>query len=371
LPLLHDVRTVALELELAARVHESTFGAVPAGVWLPECAYRPGGSWSHPVSGAFEADRSGIERSLERAGFSWTVLDAHQLLGGSPAGYRGALPTVRGRSAARLHRPWRIGGSGVVAFVRDPDVALQVWSRENGYPGEPAYLDFHKRHWPSGLRLWRVTDVRADLGHKAPYEPQLTDAAVAAQADHFATSLSAASDASGGCVVAPFDAELFGHWWFEGVAWLGEVLRRCDDSPRLTTTTPSRELAENRDPESTTFREGSWGDGGDHRMWLNPTTAPMWRQAAALEAEALRAATELHAPWRGAVLNELLLLLASDWPFLVTTNSARDYALARLAEHGRRLRTLLGGEDATLPRWYGKDAVFPTDLLEKAWRKVS
>jgi len=106
-------------------------------------------------------------------------------------------------------------------------------------------------------------------------------------------------------------------------------------------------------------------------MWLNPTTAPLWRQAAALEAEALRTATELHAPWRGAVLNELLLLLASDWPFLVTTNSARDYALARLAEHGRRLRALLGGEDATLPRWYGKDAVFPTDLLEKAWRKVS
>ena len=370
LPLLHDSRTVALELELAARTHESAFGFQPAGFWLPECAYRPGGPWFHPVSGAWEADRPGIEWLLERSGFAWTVLDAHQLVGGSPIGYRGALAT-RGRSAAELHRPHSIGSSRVVAFVRDPELALEVWSRENGYPGEPVYLDFHKRHWPSGLRFWRVTDARADLAEKLPYEPRLTAAAVAAQANHFVTSAASVLGPSGGCVTAPFDAELFGHWWFEGVSWLEEVLRRCDASPQLETTTPSRELAANSRPEPARFREGSWGDGGDHRMWLNGSTEPLWREAARLEPEALRAATGVPARWRGAIINELLLLLASDWSFLVTTDSARDYALARFREHGRQLRTLVGGEKATLPKWCSKNAVFPTDLLDEAWRRVT
>ena len=29
-------------------------------------------------------------------------------------------------------------------------------------------------------------------------------------------------------VIAPFDAELFGHWWFEGPEFLGAVLRELD-----------------------------------------------------------------------------------------------------------------------------------------------
>ncbi len=40
-----------------------------------------------------------------------------------------------------------------------------------GYPGDGWYLEFHKKHFPGGMRYWRITSGEADLGTRRPYEP--------------------------------------------------------------------------------------------------------------------------------------------------------------------------------------------------------
>lgn len=372
LPLVHDLRSARLSLLLARAYHQRVFGTRPAGVWLPECAYRPAGPFRHPVTGVSETFRPGLEALLEEAGFSWTVLDSHLLLGGTPApSSAGELEDALPRTSPSLFRPALIATSSVAAFFRDPHTSLQVWSREHGYPGEARYLDFHKRHWPSGLKLWRVTHPKADLAEKLPYEPESVAAAVDSHAHHFLEVVAGLGDAAGGVVVAPFDTELFGHWWFEGVAFLEKVLEKAETHPSVRVTTLSRELAGSR-PARVQLPEGSWGEGGDHRVWVNPETEAFWRELADLERKAwaaLEAGTS-HDGFRSAQAHELLLALASDWPFLVTTRAARDYAERRFALHAQRLRQLLSGE-AVLPEWVAEDAVFPDGLLVSVLDQVA
>src|SRR6266568_3689462 len=134
------------------------------------------------------------------------------------------------------------GNTGdLFALVRDPRSSRQVWSRAQGYPGDEWYLEFHKIRWPDGLRLWRVTGPQVDLGAKRQYDPEAAQTSARNHADHFASVLreTAATRARGkareGVVTAPFDAELFGHWWFEGVDFLANVYRRlASDGARGT-----------------------------------------------------------------------------------------------------------------------------------------
>ncbi len=364
LPLVHDLRSARLSLVLAAAYHRRVFGKAPRGVWLPECAYRPAGAFRHPATGVSETFRPGLETLVAEAGFSWTVLDSHLLLGGKPApSSAGEWAPAATASSPSLYRPALIAQSPVAAFFRDPHTSLQVWSREHGYPGEERYLDFHKRHWPSGLKLWRVTHPKADLADKQPYHPEEVAAALDSHAHHFLEVVAGLSEAASGVVVAPFDTELFGHWWFEGVAFLEKVLEKAERHPLVQPTTLSREL-EVAEPSRVELPEGTWGEGGDHRVWVNPNTESFWRELAALEPQAWQAlARESHRDGvRSALASELLLVLASDWPFLVTTQAARDYAVRRFALHAQRLAHLLAAP-SPLPPWVAEDAVFPHGLL--------
>ncbi len=365
LPLVHDLRSARLSLLLAQAYHRQVFARKPAGVWLPECAYRPAGPFRHPVTELSEPFRPGLETLLEEAGFSWTVLDSHLLLGGKPvpSSAGGPLPAAIPTSPS-LYHPATIAHSRVAAFFRDPHTSLQVWSREHGYPGEERYLDFHKRHWPSGLKLWRVTHPKADLAEKLPYDPEAIAHAVDSHAHHFLEVVAGLADAQGGVVVAPFDTELFGHWWFEGVAFLEKVLEKAEAHPLVQPTTLSEQLSKEH-PVPVALPEGSWGEGGDHRVWVNAQTEHFWRELASLERQtwqALGAATA-HDGFRTAQAHELLLALASDWPFLVTTQAARDYAERRFALHVQRLRELITASVGTLPPWVTEDAAFPDGLL--------
>jgi 1,4-alpha-glucan branching enzyme len=364
LPLLHRQEHVALQVAAAAANHERWFGARPAGMWMPECAYRPAGPWVQPATGATEPQRAGNEAFLAAEGVRWTVVDAHLVLGGEPllpydltwgAADGGSEGAATAPPLARRLQPMGIGDGVVTALPREPHTAHQVWSRHGGYPGDPRYLDFHKRNAESGLRLWQVTDVAGDLGGKLPYHPAEAAAAVRDQAAHFVDLVARVPGLGGGVAVSPYDAELFGHWWFEGVDWLEAVLARCLGDPRVEPTTPSRELAEHPPAARVSLGEGSWGDGGDHRVWVADATAWMWRELGAAEeavAVALPAADEGRSR---AMLAQLMLLAASDWPFLVTTGSAADYAAERFRTHRDRLQQLLDAGDGTLPAWADED----------------
>jgi 1,4-alpha-glucan branching enzyme len=377
LPLLHRREHLALQLLAARHNHRRWFGSEPLGLWMPECAYRPAGPWQHPSTGATEPDRPGNETFLAAAGVRWTVVDAHLLLGGEPLapypelwgmgedGEEGEhqpppLPVV-----ARL-QPRQIAESPVMALPREPHSAHQVWSRHGGYPGDPRYLDFHKRHAETGLRLWRVTDAGGDLGDKLPYHPGEAMDAVRDQARHFPQMLAGIAGLGGGVAVAPYDAELFGHWWFEGVAWLEELLGNCLAGGTIELTTPARELAHHPPQAHVSLHEGSWGEEGDHRVWVNAKTAWMWEDVRRAEEAVHRALPTLPPARARAALAQLLLLAASDWPFLVTTGTASDYAAARFSRHRDRLHELLADPGSpTLPDWVAEDLAGVE--LDPAW----
>src|SRR5690606_836718 len=235
------------------------FGSDPRGCWMPECAYRPGGPWRHPVTGAGEEFRPGNEEFLAEQGFQWTVLDAHLLRAGDPAFPYGSdrAPEEVIEPGGPHPKPYWIRRSSVAAFLRDARTAAQVWSRQGGYPGDGAFLDFHKRHWPSGLRLWRVTDSTADLGDKLVYWPEDAAARAREQAAHFIDVTARLADMDGGVVCAPFDAELFGHWWFEGPTWLERVLELATPGSPVEATTPAHELDSGPSLRRAFFAEGS------------------------------------------------------------------------------------------------------------------
>ncbi len=282
----------------------------------------------------------------------------------------------------------------VAAFTRDERTGIQVWSGDQGYPGDGWYLDFHKKHFPGGHRYWRVTAPSSDLGAKERYQPERAAERVPENADHFCSLVHelmvAHYDRTGkpGILCAPYDAELFGHWWFEGPDWLYHVLKGIDRNPAVDLVT-CREYLEAHTPEvAVSLPESSWGQGGFHWIWLNEWTSWIWRDVYADEAEMAQLA-QLAARSDGAVADilkqaarELLLLEASDWPFLISTWTARDYAERRAAFHHEAFtrladiaRRAAGGEGLSeaeqtfLADCRDRDAVFP-DIDLKWWERV-
>jgi 1,4-alpha-glucan branching enzyme len=351
--------------------------------------------------------RPGIEELLAEHGLEYFVADSHLVAAGEPVFlYRDYVPARREMAepvpaipvneARSPYQPYRVasrGGSGsAVAFIRDPKTTLQVWSRDHGYPGEFHYLEFHKKHHPGGLRFWRITDTRGDLGSKAIYDPKIAAEKVILQANHFVglvkDTLAAAAAETGGpaLVCSPYDSELFGHWWFEGPAWLEHVARGLARNG-VTPMTLAESLRAVPPRTTLALPEGSWGEGGDHRVWLNRDTEWTWDRVYSAEtewAEQLRRGTD-GSPELTRVLaqatRELLLLQASDWQFLITTQAARDYAERRVAEHYAEFKRLsemahilrsgepLSVEAAnTLRRLEREDFIFPD--LDPRWAQA-
>jgi 1,4-alpha-glucan branching enzyme len=404
LPLLSRDESIRMQLRTAVETHTRHFGVAPRGIWLPECAYRPRYEWT-PPAGQNRSDRRlrpGVEEMLAEYDLEYFVADAHLVAAAAPVFlYRdyvprktqldALMPEASRNEPLSPYQPYRVasrGGTGsAIAFFRDPKTTLQVWSREHGYPGDYAYLEFHKKHFPGGLRFWRITEASGDLGKKSVYDPVLAAEKVRSQARHFielvGDTLRHASAQGPAVVCSPYDAELFGHWWFEGPQWLERIAREMAraDVPRAT-------LGETLDvvPASRTVAlpEGSWGEGGDHRVWLNRETEWTWDRIYSAESEWAEHLTRT----RGAAgdlrrvlaqaTRELLLLEASDWQFLITTQAARDYAERRVAEHYAEFKRLsemarsleegnvLSEEAADmLRRLEREDFVFPH--LDPAW----
>jgi 1,4-alpha-glucan branching enzyme len=406
LPLLARDESIHLQLRTAVETHKRHFGRAPRGIWLPECAYRPRYEWTPPTGrdrGRNRRVRPGIEEMLARHGLEYFVADAHLVAAGEPMFlYRDFLPG-RGRTiepspsvpvmeSRSPYVPYRVasrGGTGTaVAFFRDPKTTLQVWSRDHGYPGEFQYLEFHKKHFPGGLRFWRITDHSGDLGRKQVYDPTIAAEKVGLQAAHFVGLVRDTLDAVKGqgpaAVCSPYDTELFGHWWFEGPMWLEQVAREMHRGGVQAMTLAETLVAV---PATSTLQlpEGSWGEGGDHRVWLNPETEWTWDRVYSAESEwveHLAPLKESTDPDLMRVLaqatRELLILQSSDWQFLITTGVARDYAERRVAEHYAEFKRLsemamivrngepLSVEAAnTLRRLEREDFLFPD--LSPAW----
>ncbi len=356
LPLLSRDESIQLQLDVGKREHRRLFGRAPRGCWVPELAYRPRGPWKPLPNAPDTGPRPGIEEYLADAGFQFFFTDAHMARAGSPLGLYGqgvgnelehvAPPDAKWESTRTPYRAYRVSSAytteTVAAFVRDPESSAQVWSRHQGYPGDGRYLEFHKIRWPGGLKLWRVTGGDVDLGQKEPYDPPTASAIASAHAAHFASLLATIATTHPahrrGVVVAPFDTELFGHWWYEGPEFLGHVYRALRVQPDVRPVTASEHLASYRARTGLRLAPGSWGANGDYSMWLNSQTAWTWPRIWEIEDRFWTMAREAieQPPAHDALAQaarELLLVQSSDWQFIISTGAVTDYAIRRFNAH--------------------------------------
>jgi len=234
-----------------------------------------------------------------------------------------------------------------IAFTRHQKVAMQVWSGDSGYPGDPTYLDFHKKHFSSALRYWRVTDNKADMMYKMLYVPDWISEKIDVHAFHFIKSIEStlisyrSQSGKFGTLCTPFDTELFGHWWFEGPQFVKAVLRGLHHSPYVNAVTASEQIDYVKPREVMAIPESSWGRGGHHEVWIGDDTKWTWEVIYKDElrfAELLRKFPVDIMPENirrilTQALRELMLLQASDWQFLISTFSAKDYAEQRFSYH--------------------------------------
>ncbi len=361
LPLLARDESIRLQLALGAQEHRRLFGNAAVGCWLPECAYRPREAWQPWPTAPRAAVRRGIDEHLADAGYQFTFVDAHLVTGAQPLstsseGDGGVSLDEAARLAAAERTPYlavRISHPGsarpVAAFARDPRASAQVWSRSEGYPGDGAYLEFHQLRWPGGLRLWRVTGSGVDLGAKRSYDPVAARNKARDHARHFAALLrkmGTTLSARDAVVAAPFDTELFGHWWHEGPEFLGDVFRSLKNQTDAIPVTGSAHLAAHRPRVSLRMPQGSWGAKGDFSFWLNLGTAWTWERIWRLEESFWDTAppalaTPAARPILAQAARELLLAQSSDWQFIISTAAVADYAERRFREHCENAEQLL------------------------------
>jgi 1,4-alpha-glucan branching enzyme len=392
LPLLARDESIRLQLRLGRSEHRRIFGRDPDGLWLPECAYRPRGPWG-PLPGAPRvADRPGIEEYVAEAGFRYFFVDSHLAAAGHAFRLYGAEGgfTREGAVDNSPYRAYRVAGhagaTNVAAFIRDPVASRQVWSRQEGYPGDEWYLEFHKIRWPGGLKYWRVSAPGSDLGAKQPYEPERARQRAGDHARHFVSLLGRIAAAQGGkagtaaapVISVPFDTELFGHWWHEGVDFLAAAYRELAGQSAVTPVTAREHLRRAPAERGIHLTTGSWGANGDFSMWLNSGTEWTWPRLWAIESAFWAVAPgALANPNQTLVLaqaaREMLLAMSSDWQFIISTGAVTDYAVKRFTEHCADAEFLLsalqagaghlGSAQSRAAELWERDHVFP-EILE-------
>ena len=291
-------------------------GSRPAGIWAPECGYRPG-----------------LEELYSEAGVQRFLVDG---------------PTMRSAGGSTADAV-TVGTSDVVAFARDLDVTYRVWSPKKGYPGGRWYRDFHTYDHDTGFRPARVTSTTTPAHEKAPYDPETAALAVSRDAQDFVEvvrrrllDLAAQRDGRPGLVVAAYDTELFGHWWHEGPEWLEQVLRALPDAGvRVTTLHGALDAGHLAGPLH--LDAGSWGSGKDWRVWDGEAVRDLVEDNDAVQhrvSKVLGVPTHARDAARDQLARTTLLALASDWAFMVSKDSAAGYARDRHARHHRDARVL-------------------------------
>ena len=316
----------------------------PTGIWAPECAYAPG-----------------MEQDYAAAGVTHFMVDG---------------PALHGDTA--LGRP--VAGSTVVAFGRDLQVSYRVWSPRSGYPGHPAYRDFHSYDHLTGLKPARVTGRNVAPDVKAPYDPQRAERAVDGHVADFVDMvrrrLIDESDRIGrpAHVIAAFDTELFGHWWYEGPSWLERLLTALPEAG-VRVGTLGDALAGGFVGAAVDLPAGSWGSGKDWQVWSGPKVADLVQLNAEVVETALSTVDKALAqtdtaptrdPVADQILRETLLTVSSDWPFMVSKDSAADYARYRAQLHAHATREICdalasGRRDAAIrlaKGWNAADGLF-------------
>lgn len=346
LPLISTKEARRAQIEVAVANYRKHFGRRPRGIWLPECAYE-----------------EGIEDLLKEAGIEYFIGDSHAILYGDP------------RPRYGVHAPVSCP-NGVVVFARDIETSQQVWSAEVGYPGNPIYREFYRdvgwdlpidylrphlhkdgsrRHL--GLKYFRITGRDVAQNEKRAYKPLAASMRAAEDAGDFLSKRIEQAhqlrNAFGGhppLVISPYDAELYGHWWFEGPQFIDYLFRKIHfDQDQIEAVTPGDFLDSGIPIQIQTPSASSWGEAGYYKVWLNEGTSWMYRYSHAAEkkmtalADHFREPNDLEVRALNQCSRELLLAQSSDWAFQIYQGTTVEYSSRRFKAHIQRFDLLASG----------------------------
>jgi 1,4-alpha-glucan branching enzyme len=308
------------------------FGQEPQGFWLPECGFFPG-----------------VDKILVEEGIRYSIVETHGITRARPKPKYGVYAPV-------------LCPSGMAVFGRDPESSKQVWSSLEGYPGDYDYREFYRDiaydldldylgpyiH-PDGIRVdtgFKYYRITGKTGRKEVYIPAHAEKKTEIHAGNFLfnrereiENFSSVMDRKP-LVVAPYDAELFGHWWFEGPLWLDRLIRKIHGGQKtVRLITLSEYLEEYPINQISHPSASSWGNKGFSETWCNGSNdwalRHLHQSASFMEKLAAN-----HPRPRGLMrraLNqaarELLLAQASDWPFMINSGAMAEYAAGRIKTH--------------------------------------
>jgi 1,4-alpha-glucan branching enzyme len=340
LPLMQDhPQSVRAQILVARDHYRECFGRDPRGIWLPECAYYPG-----------------VDEYLQEANIRFFLMDTHGLMFGHPRPRFGVFAPV-------------FTPRGIAAFARDMESSKQVWSAEEGYPGDPWYRDFYRDigfdlefdyikpyiH-PDGIRLFtgiKYYRITGKSSHKEAYNRWVAMERAAQHAGNFMFNRERQVEHLAGVmrrppiILAPYDAELFGHWWFEGPEFLNYFLRKSAfDQGIFRLTTPADFLREFPTHQIVDPNPSSWGNKGFWEVWLEGSNAwiyPHLHVAGERMTEIARMYPDAYGLMERALkqaARELLLAQSSDWAFIMKTGTAVNYAVKRTKDHILRFTRL-------------------------------
>lgn len=332
--------TIKAQVKTAVDYYYEHFNKYPEGIWLPECGYSPGHDWI-----------------LKEFGIKYFFVDTHGILFASPRPKYGIYAPVE-------------CPSGTCAFGRDVESSKQVWSADEGYPGDFDYREFFRDiayeldydyikpyihpegiRTDTGLKYYRITGKSE---HKMPYDPQNARAKAAIHAGNFMFNREKQIEYLANhmerppLIISPYDAELFGHWWFEGPTWLEYLIRKIkydQDIFKLVTPKDYLEMIPENQPCQPPMC--SWGYKGYNEVWLEGSNDWIYRHLhnaaqRMTELANLYPCTDSDIKYRALnqAARELFLAQASDWAFIMKTGTMVDYAHKRTKDHIGRFTRL-------------------------------
>ena len=341
-PILYvNEKTIRAQIAVGVETYKKYFGKAPRGIWLPECGY------------VHEADMY-----LKEFGIEYAITESHGILYADPTPIFGTFAPI-------------VSPEGIIAFGRDIESSKQVWSSVCGYPGDFNYREFYRDigydadynyikpyiakngvRVNTGIKYHRITS-KGDF--KDYYNLQWAKDSAEKQAGHFFDSrvdqineLSDIMAPTKPLIVCPYDAELYGHWWYEGPYWLYVLFKKIYyDKGNFKLITPGEYIDKYPEMQECSPCISSWGANGYSEVWLNTSNDYAHRHlhvAGDRMVELAHLFPNEKKTLRRRALNqcarELLLAQSSDWLFIITHGTMVDYAKKRIKDHIGRFTKL-------------------------------
>ena len=361
-----DPAAIRLQLGVTVKAFEEAFGRRPKGLWLPECGF-------------FD----GLDSMLAEFGFEYFFLETHGVLLAKPAPKYGVFAPIK-------------TPAGLYCMGREQSSSMEVWSRKTGYPGHPEYREFFKdiayergRDYlgdyfmagetpvETGLKYWRITGSEEKQVYRPWNALRLAEdhaRLFVANREATVTELLPKMDGNKVSILCPYDAELFGHWWFEGPVFIEKMFERAASSGTVEMASLESTMHSSCDQEVHRPSLSSWGEGGFGEVWMNDEVSwvyPLFFRMRAMQKSLKKAVAKsrknaklyaLGHRYLAQVAPEILLFQASDWAFMIHNKSAADYARNRENEHARNVDALY---DAAMAELTSAKKRPDTSLLQK------